>query len=118
MAPRPARRAIADDGAGGGSDFGRPSWTSSRCDEPRRGIALDSLARSVDPGPAGGRQLLLHGLSVRCAADPRPPLAAGGPQLAAVAAGQMAGGNPVDPFPVVLRGIQSVGQPLVDRLAR
>src|SRR5262245_61215096 len=118
MAPRPARAAIADDGAGGCRDPRRPARTASRCDEPGRCFALDSLARSVDIDPPGGRQLLLHGLPVRRAAHIRPPLAAGGPELAAVVAEQMAGGAPVDRVPVGLRGIQSVGQPLVDGLAR
>src|SRR5262245_55244965 len=118
MASRPACPAIADDGAGGGVDPGRSARTASRCNEPGWGIALDSLARSLDLDPAGGRQLLLHGLPVRCAAHARAPLAASGPQLAAMVAEQMAGTAPVGSVPVELRGTQPLGQPLVDGLAR
>src|SRR5262245_50091529 len=117
MAPCPARPAIADDGAGGGAYPRRPARTASRRDEPGWSFAVDSLARSVDIDPAGGRQLLLHGLPVRRAADARPSLAAGGPQLAAVVAEQMAGSASAGPVPVELRGVQPVGQPLVDGLA-
>ena len=63
-------------------------------DEPGRRPAVDSLARPADPGLAGGGQRLLHGVSVHAAPDPGPPLAADGPQLAALAAEQMAGGGP------------------------
>src|SRR5262245_24598224 len=118
MAPCPARPAIADDGAGGGADPRWPARTANWCDEPGRSFALDSLARSVDIDPVGGRQLLLHGLPLRRAADARPPLAAGGPHLAAVVAEQMAGSASAGPVPVELRGVQPVGQPVVDGLAR
>src|SRR5262245_54425503 len=118
MASRPARPAITDDGAGGGVDSGRLARTASWGDEPRWSVALDSLAGTIDPDPAGGRQLLLHGLPIYCPADSGPSLAAGGQELAAVVAEQMAGRAPIDRVPVGLRGIQPVGQPLVDGLAR
>src|SRR5262245_2916603 len=116
MAPCPARPAIADDGAGGDADPRRAARTANRCDEPGRRFALDSLARSVDIDPACGRQLLLHGLPVRRTADARPPLAPGRAQLAAVVAEQMAGGDPAGPVFVGLRGLQPVGQSVVDSL--
>ena len=56
-------------------------------DEPGRRPAVDSLARPAHPRAAGGRQRLLHGLSVPAAADPRPPLPAGRPELAAAGCG-------------------------------
>ena len=66
---------------------------ADRSHEPGRRTPLDSLARSGGPGVAGGRQRLLHGLSVHGAADARAALASAGPELAALVAEQMAGGR-------------------------
>ena len=90
----------------------------SRRHEPGRRAPLDSLARPGGPGAAGGRQRLLHGLPVHGAADARPALAPAGPELAATAAEQMAGGRLARGLPLGLRGVRSLGQPMVDRLDR
>ena len=100
------------------SDPGRPVRAAGRPDEPRRSPALDSLAGLVDPGLAGGGQLLLHGVPVHAAPDPGPPMAPRGPALAALAAQQMAGGGPARAVSVGVRGVLALGQPVVDGLDR
>src|SRR5438874_11652660 len=117
MAACPARYAATPHGAGGRSDPRRVAWAAGRTDEPGRSSALDSLAGAVDPELAGGRQFLLHGVSVPRAPHAGPALASQGPQLAALAAKQMAGGGPARALPVGLRGVQSVGQSMVDGVA-
>src|SRR4029453_2580670 len=109
--------AIADDGARWSSGSRRLARTAGRSHEPRWSAALDSLAGPADPGPAGGRQHLLHGLSICCAANFSPPFVAFQLELAAKAAEQVAGGTPAGIVPVGLRGIRPVGQSLVDGMA-
>src|SRR4051812_20733529 len=100
MAACSARWATADDGPRRRPHPGRLARTASRSHEPRGSLALDSLARSVDLDPAGGGQLLLHGVSVCRAADSGPPLAAPGTELAAVVAEQVAGSGASGVVPV------------------
>src|SRR5262245_33096446 len=102
MAACSARCAIADDGPRRRPDPGWLVRTASRPHEPCRSITLDSLARPVDLEPAGGGKLLLHGVSVCFAANSCPPLPAAGSQLAALAAEQVAGGEPARTVPVGL----------------
>ena len=96
----------------------RPPRPAGRADESGRRAAVDSLARPAHSRAAGGRQRLLHGLSVHAAADARPPLAARRPAVAALAAQQMAGGRAGRALPLELRSVRPVGQPVVDRLDR
>src|SRR5262245_47926452 len=105
MAARSAGDAIADHGAGGPPDPGRFARAAGRSHGPRRSPTRDSLARPADPGPAGSRQRLLHGLSFSCAANFRPPLVAVWPRLAARAAKQVAGSASAGALSVGLRGI-------------
>ena len=111
-----ARHAIAAGAARCDRDLRRPPRPAGQPDEPGRRAAVDSLARPVDPGTAGGRQRLLHGVPVHAAAHARPALAARRPAMAALAAQQMAGGRSARTVPVELRGVRPVGQPVVDGL--
>ena len=93
LAARPARLAAAAGAAGRrASIYDGLRGPQVGADEPGRRAAVDSLARPGDPGAAGGRQRLLHGLSLPAAADAGPALAPARPGLAAPAAKQVAGG--------------------------
>src|SRR5262245_51046738 len=102
MAARTARLATAAPAVGGSRDLGWSPRPTGRAHEPGRGPSLDSLARLSDPGFACGLQCLLFGLSVSPAANDRPPLAAGGTRLAALAVEQVVGGLLARCLPMVL----------------
>src|SRR5882724_985412 len=89
---------------------------ASRLDESRGSAALDSLAGSLDLESACRGQFLLPGLPVYFAADSGAPLAASRPRLAAVVAEQVARRGAAGVVLVGLRGLQFMGQPLVDGL--
>src|SRR5262249_32044617 len=117
MAARAARDAAAPACFGRHPHPGWVAWAAGRTHEPRGSPALDSLARLVDPVFVGGGQLLLHGVSVPGPTDSGQALAPAGPWLAAPAPEQMAGSGVARAIPVGVRGAQSVGQPVVDRVA-
>src|SRR5882724_6916207 len=110
--------AIADGATSRLVDSRRPTRAAGGSDEPRGSAALDSLAGSLDLESACRGQFLLPGLPVYFAADSGAPLAASRPRLAAVVAEQVARRGAAGVVLVGLRGVQSVGQPLVDGLAR
>src|SRR5262245_7774094 len=118
MAACPAGHAIAHVRARGRLNPGRVVGSADRADESRWRPALGALARPAGPRLAGGGQFLLHGLSVSRAPDLGSPLAADRGKLAALASQQMAGGGSARAIPVGLRGVQSLGQPVVDSVAR
>src|SRR5208282_4838712 len=91
------------------------SRAADRSHEPGRRTPLDSLARTDRSRDAGGRQRLLHGLPVHGATNTRTVLASSGPELAAE---QVAGGLLAHRLSVGLRGVRTLGQPVVDRLDR
>ena len=119
LAARPARPASPAAAAGRRRHLRRPARAAGRRHEPGRRAAVDPLARPGGPGPAGGRQRLLHGLSrsllPRTLARRWLPQGWSWPRrlrskwLAVVLIGAV---------PVGLRGVRSLGQPLVDRLDR
>src|SRR6516162_9852953 len=114
MAPCPARLADSLVASGRRSHLRRTPRSPGGGDEPGRRAALDSLARAGYPRSARGRQRLLHGVPLPAAAHPRPPLAAGGLELAAATAEQMVGGTAARRLPVGLRGAGLVGPAAMD----
>src|SRR5271166_1349396 len=102
MATGPALLAGPPVAVGRGDDLRRPARPPGGRDEPGRRPAVDSLARTDRLRDAGGRQRVLHGLPVHGAADVRKALASSGPELAELAAQQMAGGLFTRQLPVGL----------------
>src|SRR5205807_3757512 len=103
---------------GGGGDLGRPAWAAGGAAQPRRRVAVDSLARTDRDRLVGGRECLLPRLSVSAAADAGPAALAARARLAATAQEQMAGDRIVGGFSLGLRSVRALGQPLVDGLDR
>src|SRR5262249_10745036 len=109
MASRPALLAAPSVAAGCGDDLRRPARPPGGADEPGRRPAVDPLARPGHHRAARGRQRFLHGLPLPATPHAGAALAAGGPGLAAPAAGQVAGGAPARAVPVGLRGLRPLG---------